>query len=67
MRTERRVLGGSSTMRSSACYGSWVRIQAWGVHSRTIIGVVYAERGDDIYVLALMHLRRRPGYWRTRG
>ncbi len=30
-------------------------------------GVIYAERGDDVYVLAVMHLRRRPGYWKTRG
>lgn len=30
-------------------------------------GVVYAKRDDDVWVLAVMHLRRRPGYRRTRG
>ena len=29
-------------------------------------GVVYALRGNEIVVLAVMHLKRRPGYWRDR-
>ena len=29
-------------------------------------GVIYTRWGDDIYVLAVMHLRRRPGYWKGR-
>jgi plasmid stabilization system protein ParE len=28
--------------------------------------LVYRVRGDEIEVLAVMHQRRRPGYWRTR-
>ena len=29
-------------------------------------GVVYQVRGDVILVLAVMHMRRRPGHWRDR-
>lgn len=29
-------------------------------------GVLYAPRGRSIYVLAVMHLRRQPDYWRER-
>jgi plasmid stabilization system protein ParE len=31
------------------------------------LGVVYREEDDLILVLAVMHLRRRPGYWKRRG
>lgn len=30
-------------------------------------GVLYAVEPDRVVVLAVMHLRRRPGYWRGRG
>jgi len=30
-------------------------------------GIVYTVRQDQILVLAVMHLHRRPGYWRNRG
>ena len=30
-------------------------------------GVLYASRGQTLYVLAVMHLRRHPDYWRERG
>jgi toxin ParE1/3/4 len=30
-------------------------------------GVVYREEGEVIWVQAVMHLRRRPGYWKGRG
>jgi len=30
-------------------------------------GVLYHEQPSSIYVIAIMHLRRRPGYWRIRG
>jgi plasmid stabilization system protein ParE len=30
-------------------------------------GVVYREEGDVVWVQAVMHLRRRPGYWKGRG
>ncbi len=29
-------------------------------------GVIYVSRGDDVVVLAVMHLHRRPGYWLDR-
>lgn len=29
-------------------------------------GVVYMVRGDKIVITAVMHLHRRPGYWRHR-
>lgn len=28
--------------------------------------VVFVEEGDNIFVLAIMHLHQEPGYWRTR-
>ena len=30
-------------------------------------GVVYREEGDIVWVHAVMHLRRKPGYWKGRG
>ena len=30
-------------------------------------GVIYAVRGEDIVVLAVMHLHRLPGYWMDRA
>jgi plasmid stabilization system protein ParE len=30
-------------------------------------GLLYAVEPDRILVLTVMHLRRRPGYWRGRG
>jgi plasmid stabilization system protein ParE len=29
-------------------------------------GIVYRVIGDRIEVIAIMHLRRRPGYWKSR-
>jgi len=29
-------------------------------------GVLYAEQGEEIYILAVMHLHREPGYWKQR-
>lgn len=29
-------------------------------------GLLYRVEPDRIYVVAVMHLRRRPGYWRSR-
>jgi hypothetical protein len=28
--------------------------------------VIYFEQTDRIWILALMHLKRRPGYWKSR-
>ena len=29
-------------------------------------GLVYRVEADRIYIIAVMHLHRRPGYWRSR-
>ena len=29
-------------------------------------GIIYVERPDDIWILAVMHLHRAPGYWQHR-
>jgi plasmid stabilization system protein ParE len=29
-------------------------------------GILYVATGDEIVVLAVMHLRRHPGYWKDR-
>ncbi|MEJ1972549.1 MAG: hypothetical protein WDM96_08860 [Lacunisphaera sp.] len=29
-------------------------------------GIIYVERPDDIWLLAVMHLHRAPGYWHQR-
>ncbi len=29
-------------------------------------GLVYAEEGDEVIILAVMHLRRDPDYWKDR-
>lgn len=29
-------------------------------------GIVYVIRGEVIYVMALMDMRRKPGYWKCR-
>ncbi len=29
-------------------------------------GIIYVERPDDIWILAVMHLHREPGYWTHR-
>ena len=28
--------------------------------------VVYVARPDDVWIVAVMHLKRKPGYWRNR-
>jgi hypothetical protein len=34
--------------------------------NRFPFGVIYSIEGDEIIILAVMQLNRRPGYWRTR-
>ena len=29
-------------------------------------GIIYRETGDTIYIVAVMHLRRKPAYWMSR-
>ena len=40
---------------------AWQRLDNDGIY-----GLVYAIEGDIALVLAVMHLHRRPGYWRDR-
>lgn len=51
------------------------RPDAWNVFSsparRCLLaefpfGIIYRNEPERIYVLAVMHLRREPGYWRSR-
>jgi hypothetical protein len=28
--------------------------------------IVYRERADDLYIVAIAHTSRRPGYWKDR-
>jgi hypothetical protein len=30
-------------------------------------GLIYAVEGQTIFVVAVMHLKRKPGYWVSRG
>jgi toxin ParE1/3/4 len=30
-------------------------------------GIIYAVEGKVIYIAAVMHLKRKPGYWVSRG
>ncbi len=29
-------------------------------------GVLYRIKNDDIHIMAIMHLHRKPGYWKSR-
>ena len=49
--------------------------EAWGLIAKKVrccvfkrfeYGVVYVMREEIIFVLAIMHLKRRPGYWKKR-
>jgi toxin ParE1/3/4 len=28
--------------------------------------IIFRDRGDDVLIIAVMHMKRRPGYWRHR-
>ncbi len=34
--------------------------------SRFPYGILYAEDGEDIFIVAVMHLHREPDYWKQR-
>jgi len=49
--------------------GAWTRLSDTVRRCRTNrfpYGLVYHQKGDDIIILAVMHLRRKPGYWKER-
>jgi plasmid stabilization system protein ParE len=29
-------------------------------------GIIYLDRSEDLWIVAIMHLRRKPGYWQQR-
>ncbi len=29
-------------------------------------GIIYSVEGDEIFIAAVMHLKRKPGYWKKR-
>lgn len=42
------------------------RFRRYLVH-RFPYGIIYALEDDVIYVAAVMHLKRKPGYWKSRN
>ena len=34
--------------------------------NRFPFGILYSIEGEEIYILAVMHLHKEPGYWKTR-
>ena len=49
--------------------GAWSKVEANCRRRRFKkfpYGVVYRVHEDSIYVVAVMHLRRKPGYWKRR-
>ena len=49
-----------------ACPKHLARTRRCRLH-RFKYGIVYRVRETEIRILAVMHLHRRPGYWRGRG
>ena len=50
--------------------GLWRRLK--GRFRRCLVhrfpyAVIYAVEDDTVYVVAVMHLKRKPGYWGSRG
>ncbi len=49
---------------------AWTRLE--GDIRRVLVhrfpyGILYAPDGDHLYIVAVMHLSREPGYWRHRA
>jgi toxin ParE1/3/4 len=40
-------------------------VRAWPVQGFSY-SIVYTLEGDDVFIIAVRHHRRRPGYWRSR-
>ena len=40
-------------------------LRVWPVQ-RFSYSIVYALEGDEVFIIAVAHHRRRPGYWRSR-
>jgi plasmid stabilization system protein ParE len=60
----------AAILRAAAMPEAWPRVDASirrVLAHRFPYGVLYVPRGDAIIVLAVMHLRRQPDYWRSRS
>ncbi|MDN3511717.1 MAG: hypothetical protein NG784_10520 [Candidatus Jettenia sp.] len=33
---------------------------------RFLLGVIYRDKNDTIEIIAVMHLKKKPGYWKFR-
>jgi len=40
-------------------------VRAWSVEGFSY-SIVYTLEADDVFIIAIAHHRRRPGYWRSR-
>jgi len=40
-------------------------VRAWSIQGFSY-SIVYTLDGDDVFIIAVAHHRRRPGYWRSR-
>src|SRR5258708_5751119 len=40
-------------------------VRAWSIQGFSY-SIVYTLEGDDVFIIAVRHHRRRPGYWRSR-
>ena len=59
----------ATVQRAASMPLAWPRIDGdvrRALANRFPYGVLYAPRNDSIYVLAVMHLSRRPTYWQNR-
>ena len=59
----------SAIQRIVACPKAWTGVEEdirRCLIKRFPYGVMYSEKEDRIYILAVMHLRRNPGYWKHR-
>ncbi len=49
--------------------GAWTRLSKKVRRCRTNrfpYGVVYHQKGEELFILAVMHLSRKPNYWKNR-
>jgi plasmid stabilization system protein ParE len=64
------VVHAVSTLRRHPAIG--VKVESPQPHRQVLVDgfpyrVIYRERSDDLYVVAVAHTSRRPGYWKHRG
>ena len=55
--------------RINAFPAAWARLSANTRRCRTAkfpYGIIYSVTGETLYIIALMHLHRKPDYWKDR-